>query len=211
MSKTIEVFADITCPFTHVGLARVTEQLASAGSEMVIRVRAWPLEWVNGSPLDVDAVAAKAAVLRDELGVDLFSGINRARWPSTTVPALNLAASAYSVSPELGLGVSLELRSALFERGLDIADPAVLASMAAAHGLDRPDLEPSRSVLADYSDGLARGVKGSPDFFIADTEYFCPALDLGHDEAGALTARFDAAGLEAFMSAALGGRATNES
>jgi len=48
-------------------------------------------------------------------------------------------------------------------------------------------------------------VKGSPDFFIGEDEFFCPALDLGHDEAGELTASFDLAGLDRFMSVVLGG------
>ena len=37
---TIEVFADITCPFTHVGLRRVA---AEFGDQVQVRVRAWPL------------------------------------------------------------------------------------------------------------------------------------------------------------------------
>ena len=48
--RTIEVFADVLCPFTHVGLRAVAEQRARAGrDDVVIRVRAWPLELVNGA------------------------------------------------------------------------------------------------------------------------------------------------------------------
>ena len=49
----LEVFADVTCPFTHVGLKRVIEHIASSERPIAVRVRAWPLEWVNGAGLDV--------------------------------------------------------------------------------------------------------------------------------------------------------------
>ncbi len=52
-SPIIEVFADIWCPFAHVGLRAIDEQRAQAGrGDVAIWVRAWPLELVNGAPLD---------------------------------------------------------------------------------------------------------------------------------------------------------------
>ncbi|MGB9345326.1 MAG: hypothetical protein WCA90_04780, partial [Ilumatobacteraceae bacterium] len=95
MSPTVEVFADITCPFTHVGLKQVVRHVDEMDSPIDVVVRAWPLEWVNGAPLDVAAVAVKAEALTDQLGVDDFSGLRADRWPSSTIAALNLAASAY--------------------------------------------------------------------------------------------------------------------
>jgi len=199
LASTVEVFADITCPFTHVGLSRVATLLSNSGSSVDLRVRSWPLEWVNGTPLEADAVAVKAAALRKGLGIDQFTGLDTDNWPTTTIPALNLAASARQAGSVVGLVVSRELRDALFERGADIADLAVLAEIAARHGLLDPREEPSQAVLDDYAEGKRRGVRGSPDFFIGDNEFFCPALDLGHDEAGNLTAQFDMHGLEEFM------------
>lgn len=195
---TVEVFADITCPFTHVGLRRLTAEL---GDEVLIRVRAWPLEWVNGEPMAVDGVVIKAAALRDQLGVDAFEGLRPDRWPSSTIPALNLTAAAYGRDTVVGLAVSLAVRDALFEHGLDVADADVLAEIAAEHDLPTPGTEPHSSVLRDYEDGQRRGVRGSPDFFVQGQEFFCPSLDLGHDDAGGLVARFDTAGLDRFMSA----------
>ena len=205
MTPTVEVFADITCPFTHVGLKRVVADPADIPEPVDVHVRAWPLEWVNGRLLDADAVEMKAGVLADQLGVDDFSGFDADRWPSTTLPALNLAAAAYERDAATGLAVSLELRVALFERGLDISDPAVLADIAAAHDLELPmgtssvD-EASAAVHADYDDGRARGVRGSPHFFYSATDYFCPALEIGHDASGGLTARFDPNDLDRFLS-----------
>jgi len=190
--QTVEVYADITCPFTHVGLKRVVQHVNDMSEPAEVIVRAWPLEWVNGTPLDVEAVLVKGAALTEQLGVDDFSGLRADAWPSTTIPALNLAASAYERDAATGLAVSLELRAALFERGEDVGDPDVLARIATAHRLPMPGSEADASIRADYDGGRERGVKGSPHFYVADDEFFCPALDLGHDADGHLTARFDA-------------------
>lgn len=199
-TTVVEVFADITCPFTHVGLSMVAKLLAESGSSIELWVRAWPLEWVNGSPLEVGPVVAKAATLRADLGITQFSGLDPESWPTTTIAAHNLSAAAHDLDPAVGLAVSRELRDALFELGRDISDSDVLADIASRHGLPEPPAEPSVAVLDDYAEGQRRGVRGSPDFFVGDDEFFCPALDLGHDRTGNLTARFDDAGLEAFIS-----------
>ena len=73
--------------------------------------------------------------------------------------------------------------------------------------IDDPDPRPSRSVGRDERRGAGRlrrwsrtRVKGSPHFFVASDDFFCPALDLGHDADGHLTARFDADVLADFFS-----------
>jgi len=199
MTTTVEVFADITCPFTHVGLKQVVRHVAEMSDPVDVVVRAWPLEWVNGTPLDVDAVVVKAKALSEQLGVDDFSGLRADRWPTTTIPALNLAASAYDRDTATGLAVSMELRSALFEHGIDIGDPDQLELIATAHGLPVPGSEASDAVQRDYDDGRARPVQGSPHFFVGGDGFFCPALDLGRDTDGHLTARFDSAMLAEFF------------
>ena len=199
MSTTVEVFADISCPFTHVGLTPVTARLQEMEGDHDIVVRAWPLEWVNGAALDATTTAAKVAALREQLDIELFTGFRSDRWPDTTIPALNLAAAAYARDPLTGLQVSLGLRNALFEQGQDISDPAVLAALARTFDLARPASEPTGAVVADHREGLRRGVTGSPHFWIGVQEFFCPSLDLGHDETGALTAALDLDGLADFL------------
>ena len=196
---TIEVFADITCPFTHVGLKRVIEHIAEMERPAEVHVKAWPLEWVNGAGLEIDAVEMKAKALTEQLGVDDFSGLDHDHWPASTIQALELAAAAYARDTGTGLAVSLEIRADLFERGLDVGDPHVLAPIADAHGLLLPPAGSSEAVRADYDEGRARGVSGSPHFFVGNDNFFCPALDLGHDADGNLTARLDTEGLAAFF------------
>ena len=199
MTKTVEVYADITCPFTHVGLKQIVRHLGETENPVDVIVRAWPLEWVNGSPLAVDAVKVNAAALTEQLGVDDFSGLRADHWPSSTIPALNLVASAYERDPVVGLAVSLELRAALFEHGIDVGDPDVLAFIAANHHLPPPPTEGGADVHRDYEVGKSRGVLGSPHFFIGDDGFFCPSLDIGHDTDGKLTAQFDSEGLDEFF------------
>lgn len=203
MRRRLEVFADITCPFTHVGLKRVVAQLHELGADADLVVRAWPLEWVNGEMFTADAIATKIGVLHDQLGVDDFAGFDRAAWPSTSIPALNLCAAASRVGPAEGLAVALAVRAALFERGADISDPAVLAEIAEAHGLPAPEVDPDPDVTADYEEGQRRGVRGSPDFWVGDTEFFCPSLDLSRTDDGDLVAHFDPDGLSRFVAAAV--------
>ena len=197
--QIVEVYADITCPFAHVGLKRVIQHVREMSEPADVIVRAWPLEWVNGAPLAYDAVLVKARALTEQLGVSDFDGLRAEAWPSSTIPALELAGAASARDHATGLAVSLDLRAALFERGEDISDPQVLAALAAAHGLTPPPAGSSAAVQADYDGGRARGVQGSPHFFVASDDFFCPALDLGHDDGGHLTARFDADMLAAFF------------
>lgn len=204
MSRRIEVFADITCPFTHVGLKRVVAQIAEIGAQADLVVRAWPLEWVNGEMFTADAIVTKIGVLHDQLGVDDFEGFDPSHWPSTSIPALNLCAAASRVGSAEGLEVALDVRAALFERGADISDPAVLAEIAAAHGLPAIGVDPDSDVAADYAEGQRRGVRGSPDFWLGDTEFFCPSLDLSRADNGDLVAHFDPEGLSRFVAAAVG-------
>lgn len=198
MSTTVEVFAEITCPFAYVGLRHVADHVAMLDEPVDVIVRAWPLEWVNGTGLAFDGVETKAAALRAQLGVDVFNGLAADSWPSTTIPALTLAAAGYAVDAATGLAVSTDLRNAVFERGVDISDVDALTHIAVVHGVEF-DPGDDRAVRADYGDGQARAVNGSPHYFVAANDFFCPALDLGHDADDHLTARFDPDGLARFL------------
>lgn len=195
MTATIEVFADISCPFTHVGLKVIAAEIQASDMAVDLRARAWPLEWVNGSPLDSAGVAAKVAALESQLDIDVFDGFHPDDWPDTTIPALNLADAAYQRDASTGFAVSVRLRNVLFQEGRNIPDVDVLADVAEEFTLAEPSLEPSRGVEADYAEGQRRGVRGSPDFWVQGQEFFCPSLDIGHDADGSLTAAFDDKGI----------------
>jgi predicted DsbA family dithiol-disulfide isomerase len=187
----LEVFADVACPFAHVGLRVVCrERAARGGATMALRVRAWPLELVNGEPLDPGATAHHVRELRSQVAPDLFRAFDPSQFPSTSLPALALASRAYRRSDRVGEAVSLALRDALFEEGRDVSRPDVLAAVARAHGLRAATVEDAATgaedVLADWREGRARGVLGSPHFFCGGRDAFCPSLAIGKDDDGAL-------------------------
>ena len=132
----IEVYADIWCPFTHVGLRLVAERTTRIGGEptSAIHVRAWPLELVNGAPMDPTRAWDHAQELREQVAPDMFQGLLAIHLPrhhpARTQPRWR---ARTSVSDEIGEQVSFALRDALFEAGLDISDHEVLRDIARCH------------------------------------------------------------------------------
>lgn len=197
MASVVEVFADVCCPFTHVGLVRFVQRRHEAGASARLHVRGWPLELVNGHPLDRAFIAEEIEAIKAQVAPDLFTGFREDAFPATSLPAMALAAAAYTVDVPTGEAVSLAVRHALFEDGRDVAEPAVLGAIAHAHGIDpatgRPD-----AVLEEWEQGRRRGVVGSPHFFTPRGGFFCPALDIARvDDHLRITA--DEAGFARFL------------
>lgn len=195
----IEVFADVWCPFTHVGLHAIAAARDAAGrADVGIRVRAWPLELVNGHPMDPEAAARNAAALREQVAPDLFAHIDVAHFPTSTLEALALTEAAYRIGVAEGERTAFALRDALFERGIDISAGPVLAAIAEDVGVPMPVEADRATVLAAWEEGRTRGVVGSPHFFCGARDVFCPSLELTRDQ-GVLTARRDTSALDAFI------------
>ncbi len=125
-------------------------------------------------------------------------------FPATSMPALRLEVRARRQSAEIGERVSLALRDALFERGCNIADPSVLRDIAASCGVPEPLAEVDDEVIADWRDGERRGVIGSPHFFGARGNWFCPTLTITHLD-GELRMADNREGLDRLAAACLSG------
>ena len=200
--RTVEVFADVACPYTHAGLRRIVAYRRERNAdEPLLRVRAWPLELVNQAPLQGRAVTPKITALREDVAPDLFAGFDEHRFPTTTLPALAAEAAAYRQGRQDGERFSLAVRTALFEDGHDVSDPAVLADLQARLGVPAATAEDEAAVRADHAEGVRRGVVGSPHFFTVGGDFFCPSLQIEHP-GGGLEVHFDAEGFERFVSAA---------
>ena len=198
----MEVFAEVACPFAHVGLHRFAAYRQQRGrTEPVLRVRAWPLERVNEAPLDGPSLAPKIDALRDEVATDLFSRFDPDRFPTTTIPAMVAEAAAYRAGVEIGEHFSLAVRHALFEEGRDVSDPAVLDDLRGVHGVPAPTSVDEAAVETDLAEGRRRGVVGSPHFFTLDGSFFCPSLDIEHDRDG-YDVSFDVEGFHQLVTAA---------
>lgn len=197
----IELFAEITCPFTHVGLHRLIAERERLGrSTPRLRVRAWPLELVNGEPLDGGGVAEKADVLRGEVAPELFGGVDATNWPTSSLPAFALVEAAYRRDAATGEAVSLAVRVALFEEGQDISDSAVLAEVAAEYGIGPVTGADNDAIEADWNEGKRRNVVGSPHFFLGNHDVFCPTLDITRPN-GELHIEIDQPAFDAFIAA----------
>ncbi|NLA36634.1 MAG: DsbA family protein [Actinobacteria bacterium] len=176
----VEVFADITCPFAHAGLHRWCDARDRSGrSDIALKVRAWPLEIINGQALEGASVAHKVELLA-EVFPALFVGFAPDAFPATTLPALALTNAAYRADIATGERVALALRDAVFIEGRDVADAQVLADVALAHGLGGYESVDERAVLADLEEGRSRGVVGSPHYFVGAAATFCPGLEIEH-------------------------------
>jgi len=196
----IEVFADIWCPFAHVGLRAIEEQRARADRrDVAIRVRAWPLELVNGAPLDPAITREHANDLREQVAPELFRHIDIDRFPTSTLGALALVNRAYRTNLHIGERVSFAVRDALFEEGRDISDRVVLEFLAHDLGVTMPDESDRADVIADWHEGIQRGVLGSPHFFCGDESVFCPSLDITKDPVEGVSIVRDVSRLAGFM------------
>lgn len=208
----IEVFADVGCPFAHLGLLAVVDQCRQRGRhDVVLRVRSWPLELVNGKPLDAGFIAEEVDEIRPQVAPDRFARFTAGSFPGSTLPAMELSAAAYAVDDRTGQAVALAVRDALFEQGRNVGDPGVLASIAAEHGVAWPpdpgrSPSPAQQVRDDWDEGVRRGVVGSPHFFTSDGGYFCPALDVSRDADGHLRVTADRDVFTSFVDGLLGPR-----
>lgn len=197
---TIEIFADVWCPFAHVGIRALVTRRRELGREDVdLSIRAWPLQLINSEPLDPHEVAHEVSALRAQVAGGMFVGFDEHRFPRTSLPALGLAAAAYRRDTRTGEQVSLALRDALFEEGRDISDPQVLATIADSYALGGATPSDDASVLADWREGQHRGVKGSPHFVCGGISEFCPSLDITKDDDGKLHIRANPDALEDFV------------
>ncbi|MEI6252950.1 MAG: DsbA family protein [Mycobacteriaceae bacterium] len=186
--STVEVFADVLCPFTHVGLHTLIDRRTERGlDEPRLRIRAWPLELINAQPLDPVHIAAEIVALRGAVRPDLFKGFSVETFPNTSMAAFALTAAADRAGdPALIEGVGMALRDAVFEQGLDIGRPEVVQTVAARFGLTPLDTDAAEAaVRADWDEGKQRGVIGSPHFFTPHGgSWFCPGLAISRDDVG---------------------------
>jgi predicted DsbA family dithiol-disulfide isomerase len=198
--KSLEVYADVWCPFAHVGLHYVVQRRTAVGrQEVLLDIEAWPLELVNGEPLDPEITASHVRELRSQVAPQLFAGFNPNHFPGTSLPALACAHAGYRHDPRTGETMSLALRDALFEEGLDISRPDVLSRLAESFDVGPSDAADHEAVRRDWEDGVRRGVKGSPHFYCGDVDAFCPSLDISRRKDGELEVRNDMAALNSFL------------
>ena len=83
-------------------LAPRSVQVAPFAGASAMWVRAWPLELVNGAPMDGHHAAERGRALREQVAPDQFAEVDPENFPSSTLPALALVSRAYEADPQLG-------------------------------------------------------------------------------------------------------------
>lgn len=197
------MFADVSCPFAHAGLRRFVDERQARGlTRPVLAVRSWPLELVNGTPMTGESLVEKIASLREQVVPGRFAGFDPAAFPTTTLPAMAGEVAARRKGDETGERFSLAIRDALFEHGRDVGDAQVVDAVLSDVGAGPVLPADSDAVLASHREGIARHVKGSPHFFVGTEGFFCPSLDISHDDEG-YDISFDLEGFATFVETAL--------
>ncbi len=152
----VEVYADIVCPFAYVGLTRLIERRHQLGRDDVrFRIRAWPLELVNGEAVDAHSIGEEIDEIRPQVAPDLFAGFDPGQFPASTLPALALTAASYEFGDATGEAVAMQLRRLVFEQGRDVSDPAVMAEVAQHNGVSTTG--DAAAVRDEWTDGRSRG------------------------------------------------------
>lgn len=198
---TVDVFADVGCPFTYVGLRHLIRARERRGLSVRLVVRAWPLELVNGTHFDIGDLTAEVEALRGQVESTLFTGFNPSTFPGTSIPAFGLTHVAYERDAMTGEAVAMDLRNEIFEEGRDVSDPDVLARVAERHGLEVPSQSESEEITrAEWAAGRERGVIGSPHFLLPDGEgAFCPGLDISRSDDGSFNIEPDLGAMSGFF------------
>ena len=153
-------------------------------SDVSLVVRAWPLELVNGVPLDAGLISQKVRTFRDQVAPNLFRGLDSAPSPSTSMPALRLEAARASQSAAAGNGSASPYGRQCSNTGVTSPTGECLREIAASCGVDDPVPVSDNDVIEDWLAGKQRGVVGSPHFFAAEGNWFCPSLTITQTDDG---------------------------
>lgn len=184
--QRIEYFYSAHSAFAWLGSARLSEICAAHGARLVHR----PFEL---SPV-VEAAGGMPFAARTQAHVDYFFGRDIEHWaeyrgvevirhrPAHHDNPLALASGAIIAAQEAGQGADALAHAILgahWREDADIADPATLAALITGCGLDAGAiLEAAQSAAiqaiyrANTQEALARGVFGSPTYFVGGDMFY---------------------------------------
>jgi predicted DsbA family dithiol-disulfide isomerase len=137
------------CPWTYIAVVRLRRVMPSLADRLTLRLRAYPLELIDGfaAPRDVLAQEWWLAAIQEPHAA--FAAHSGADWPTTTMPAFEAAWCAARQGDEVGADFDLRVRRAFFAEGRDIGSREVMREIAGEAGLDRAAFE------RDFASGMA--------------------------------------------------------
>lgn len=129
------------CPWTYVAVARLRAVTPALQGRATLRLRAFPLELIDGhsAPRDVLAQEWWLAALQEPLAD--FAHHTGEDWPTTTLPAFEAAWCADRQGEEIAADFDMRVRRAFFAEGRNIGRRDVMMEIAREAGLDLPRFE----------------------------------------------------------------------
>jgi predicted DsbA family dithiol-disulfide isomerase len=187
---TIVVFADVGCPFAHIGLHRLLDTRARLDLDdaVALDIRAFPLELFNDRPtpkhsLDLEIAALSQAV--PEAGWQAWSDRDY-RFPVTMLPPMEAVQAAKLQSFRAAEQLDHRLRTAFFAESRCIsmrheilacaAECAAVDVAALTEALD--DGRARRTVIDQWEQSQGEDILGSPHLFLPDgSEHHNPGME----------------------------------
>lgn len=196
---TVDVWADLVCPWCYIGEGRLHEAIERAGlaGEVALRVHSFELDpsavaaGESGAPTNIDYLSGHRGMDRDqvldqerqvgELAAELGRGFRPER-PMASTRAIHrvLQALTDQVSREAASSWFLGLQRDYFADGLDPFDEEVVLERAVAAGLSETVARAAHrgdayddAVTAEMDQAIAMGARGVP-FFVFDDTYTAP-------------------------------------
>jgi predicted DsbA family dithiol-disulfide isomerase len=177
--RTVLIWSDIGCPWSHVAVHRLHEARRRLGlDELRLEHLSYPLELFDEQPTQKSILEAEIPVLgaiEPDAGWQLWRERDW-EWPVTTLPALEAVRAARLQSTTAAESLDRALRRAFFGRSQCIALRHVILEVARnCGGVDANSLADTlddgrarRRVIDEWHRAAIGDVKGSPHVFLPD-------------------------------------------
>ena len=182
MKKTVrlEVASDVVCPWCYIGKRRLEKALAELGEDYDVKVEWLPFQLNPGMPAEglpraeyrkakfgsvERGQALDARVAKEGEGEGIAFAFERMQRTPSTISAHQLVDLAQGQGK--GNAVVDALFRAYFEEARDVGDPAVLADIARAAGVENWPAGANAPHVAEQEEFVRElGISGVPTFIV---------------------------------------------
>lgn len=182
MKKTVrlEVASDVVCPWCYIGKRRLEKALAELGEDYDVKVEWLPFQLNPGTPPEglpraeyrkakfgsvERGQALDARVAKEGEGEGIAFAFERMQRTPSTISAHQLVDLAQGQGK--GNAVVDALFRAYFEEARDVGDPAVLADIARAAGVENWPAGANAPHVAEQEEFVRElGISGVPTFIV---------------------------------------------
>jgi len=183
MTATVEFFFDVGSPTTYLAWTQLPKLAADCGAAIVWRPMLLGAVFKatgNASPVSVPAkgrwMLQDMARHAQRYGVPF---VMNPHFPINTLTLMRGVAGIQMREPDRLAAYLAAVFDALWCRGLNLGDPAVLAATLSEAGFDpaamaalAADPAVKAQLLANTEEAVARGVFGAPTFFVGEAMFF---------------------------------------